>query len=163
MRKYVLVGLLWVTIATACDIGQKNLAAISGEATQEVKATGTVEPTLTEKSFQLHTIQDALEAFKAAGLEVQSPVPLEVDGHSPLPLTFVEAQRFQMPAANGRTGRIFSFESEGDLQPVRAYYEQFTGTQANSVIVKDNLLLQIGASMPAELANAYRDALESLN
>lgn len=161
-RQLVLIGVFWTAVVSACNVGQNNSNVVeTREVVQEFEST-IVQPTSIERSFQQYSSQNAIDAFKAAGLEVQNPIALVPDDHSPLPPTFVEAQRFQMPALDGRTGRIFSFESENDLQAVQEYYEQFTGAQANLVIVKDNLLLQISAETPADLANAYRDALKTL-
>lgn len=162
--------LLSMVLLIACGSGQEiDDAQVTVAVVQEVEITKAVEIDTadgpakpTESSFYKYTSQDAIDAFVAAGLEADNPVPLELDGHSPLPPTFVEAQRFQMPALEGRSGRIFSFESEGELQMVRDYYEGFTGAQANIVIVSDNLLLQISADAPEELADAYRAALETL-
>ena len=171
MIKFVMISLMWAMLAAACAAGQEDAAQeTNGPIIQEIVITRAVEPAITEtldstptkQSFNKHTPQDGINAFVAAGLEVETPVRLEVDGHSPLPPTFVEALRFQIPEFEGRSGRIFSFESAEELQMVSDYYEGIAGTQASYIIVKDNLLVQISDDMPADLAEAYRDALEVL-
>jgi hypothetical protein len=161
----VILALAAVTIA--CSPVPENGAA--GEAAPEIEGADaaiekTAEATATiTRPFRRYSSQDAIDAFIAAGLEAESATPLEVNGHSPLPPTFVEAQRFQMPSSGDRTARVFSFESVSDLQAVKAYYEGITGSQASLVIVKENLLLQVSTSIPANVADAYRNALDSLD
>ena len=156
--------ILAAAVMTACAAGSSGEATPEIEARDTVGAIGTVGPTVatTPQSFQVYSSQDAIDAFIAAGLEADAPTPLEVDGHSPLPPTFVEALRFQMPSFGDRTGRVFSFESPADLKAVKAYYEGFTDSQASLVFVKENLLLQISADVPAGTADAYRSALDNL-
>lgn len=172
MNRLVLVTLALLAAATtACALDSGNGAeelsevttpVIEGAATVALVEKADPSPTITERPFQRYTSQEAIDAFIAAGLEAESPTPLEVDGHSPLPPIFVEALRFQMPSFGDRTGRVFRFESAADLQAIKAYYEAFTGSQASHVFVKDNLLLQVSASMPADAVEAYQDALNSL-
>ena len=171
MIKCVMITLLWAALAVACTAREEDKATEATDSdVQEAANTRAVEPVMTdtidsvptEQSFNKHTVQDMIGAFRAAGLEVTSPVPLDLDGHSPLPPTFGAALRFQIPEFDGRSGRIFSFESEGELQMVRDYYAGITGTQGSHLFVKDNVLLQFSADMPSELADAYRDALEAL-
>lgn len=161
------VILALAAVTTACSPVQENGA--TAVTASEIEGTDaaiekTVAPTATiTRPFRRYSSQDAIEAFIAVGLEAEAPTPLELDGHSPLPPTFVEAQRFQMPSSGDRTARVFSFESASDLQAVKAYYEGITGSQASLVIVKENLLLQVSASIPAEVADAYQGALDSLD
>lgn len=162
MKKLAVTSLVWAFLVCACNnAGQSNFDVVETRVTIPETEPIITEPTPTQRSFQKYSSQDAINAFIAAGLELQNPVPLVADEHSPLPPTYVEAQRFQLPALDGRTGRIFSFESKSDMEPVRTYYEQFSGDQASILIVKDNLLLQINADAPTEIANAYRDVFEA--
>ena len=99
--------MLSMILSAACVSGQEiDDGQGTGGINQEVEITKAVEiattdnpvVTPTERPFYIFTSQDAIDAFIANGLEVDNPVPLEMDGHSPLPPTFVEAQRFQVPA-----------------------------------------------------------------
>lgn len=147
------------------------------EATVEVEVTRLVEvmvtvtpspspeasPTAEAAEFQKYTSQDAIDAFIAAGLEAESPEPVDPNDQSPLPKTFVEAQRFFIPSlGEDRGGRVFSFANQRELDIVRDYYEAFTGALASWVFVKDNLIVQIAADYPREQALLYETVLGSL-
>lgn len=119
-------------------------------------------PTDTPEPATSLTSQDALDAFTAAGLEVVSPELLSADD-GPRPDTFIEGQRFIVPSVGVNHGvRVFSFDSQQDLEIMQAYYESFGGFLASWVYAHENLLMQTSIDMPEELALQYRDTLALL-
>ena len=108
------------------------------------------------------TMDQAMQAFRDAGLECENPQPVSKTDDSPLPKTFVEAKRCVVPSVDADHGlRVFAFDNEHDLKMVQDYYEGFTGVFGSYVYVRDNLLFQTSVSMPKELAEQYREVLES--
>jgi hypothetical protein len=112
---------------------------------------------------QPYTSEDAIAAFRTAGLEVGDTIMMDPNENSILPKTWVEAQRFLIPSlGEDRGGRVFSFANDDELKVIQDYYEGFTGVLANWVSVKDNLVLQIGADLPRDKWLEYEAAFQSL-
>ncbi|MDP8938707.1 MAG: hypothetical protein M3N10_00115 [Actinomycetota bacterium] len=108
------------------------------------------------------TVDEAMEAFREAGLECEAPEFVAKSDGSPLPKTFEEAQRCVVPSVDADHGiRVFAFDSEEDLQMVKDYYEGFSGMFGSYVYVRDNLLFQTSVSMPEELAEQYQQVFET--
>jgi len=108
------------------------------------------------------TVDQAMQAFRDAGLECENPQPVSKTDDSPLPKTFVEAKRCVVPSVDADHGlRVFAFDNERDLKMAKDYYEGFSGFLGSYVYVRDNLLFQTSVSMPKELAEQYREVLES--
>ena len=108
------------------------------------------------------TVDQAMQAFRDTGLECENPQPVSKTDDSPLPKTFVEAKRCVVPSVDADHGlRVFAFDNERDLKMVKDYYEGFSGFLGSYVYVRDNLLFQTSVSMPKELAEQYREVLES--
>jgi hypothetical protein len=63
---------------------------------------------------------------------------------------------------NGVGGRVFTFESEEDLAPVRDYYEELgraSGMFFFHVFVEGNTLLQINGELPKNQAEEHEVVL----
>lgn len=104
------------------------------------------------------TVDQAMQAFRDAGLECENAEPIATNDGSPLPKTFTNAQRCVAPSVGDDHGlRVFAFENEQDLVMVKDYYEAFTGLFGSYVYVRDNLLFQTSVSMPKETAEQYRE------
>lgn len=105
---------------------------------------------------------DVVNAFLDAGLECEDPQPLAVnDGTAPF--IAEEATRFMLPSVcNGCSGRIYSFNDQGQLDRARNYYIGL-GEQDPQyfswLYVRDNILVQLNGRMPEEQARLYRQAL----
>lgn len=129
MKKCLVVVLLFVLSLVACGGNQSSL-----------------------------TVDQAMQAFRDAGLECENAEPIATNDGSPLPKTFTNAQRCVVPSVGDDHGlRVFAFENEQDLGMVKDYYEAFTGTFGSYVYVRDNLLFQTSVSMPKETAEQYRE------
>ena len=97
------------------------------------------------------------------------------EGPNPVPRTYEEGTRFTIPSLerptgeakvggpdNGVGGRVFTFESEEDLAPVRDYYEELgraSGMLFSHVFVEGNTLLQINGELPKNRAKEYEAVL----
>ncbi|MGQ9502690.1 MAG: hypothetical protein ACUVSF_03165 [Anaerolineae bacterium] len=105
---------------------------------------------------------DVVNAFLDAGLECEDPQSLAVnDGTAPF--IAEEAIRFMLPSVcNGCSGRIYSFNDQGQLDRARNYYIGL-GEQDPQyfswLYVRDNILVQLNGRMPEEQARLYRQAL----
>mgnify|MGYP001117553000 CR=1 FL=1 len=116
------------------------------------------------REFQRYTSQDAINAFVAAGLEAESPTPIDPNEETLLPKTFVEGQRFLITSlGEDRGGRVFSFENEKELNAIKDYYEAFSGLFGSWVFVEANLVVQIGNDLPKAKAEQYERALAALD
>ena len=122
------------------------------------------------------TSQQAIDAFKAAGLEVEYTRPMEPKDYGEGPILAKEGQRFLMPSLGedpggvnivweDMGGRIMSFSNQEDLEKTIAYYQMLNMQKSmlHSVIyTKDNLLIQIRAYIPGDTARKYEAALGNL-
>lgn len=123
------------------------------------------------------TSQDVVQAFRDEGLEVGDSYDVdEEEGPSPVPRTYKEGTRFTIPSLervatgeakeggpdNSAGGRVFTFDSEEDLAPVRDYYEglgRASGLFFSHVFVEGNTLVQINGELPKSQADEYEAAL----
>jgi hypothetical protein len=133
MKRYVMLLVLVIVLVSCSSGGKSNL-----------------------------TVDQAMQAFRDAGLECENPQPVPKTDDSPLPKTFVDAKRCVVPSVDADHGlRVFAFENDRDLKMVKDYYEGFSGVFGSYVYVRDNLLFQTSVSMPKELAEQYRETFES--
>ena len=108
------------------------------------------------------TIDQAIQAFRDAGLECENPQPVATNDDSPLPKTFLAAQRCVVPSVDSDHGlRVFEFDNDKDLKMVKDYYEGFSGIFGSYVYVRDNLLFQTSVSMPKDLSIKYQEVFIS--
>ncbi len=118
-------------------------------------------------AFQKWTLQQVLDAFSAAELEVgeiQRNDPSDLAG---APRVASEFAFFHVPSRGvDAGGLIFVFSSEADMQSVYKYYKD-SGWYDNGlyypwVYRKDNILLQINGILSKVQADKYGAALEQL-
>jgi len=128
-------------------------------------ATPTSEPSPT-LAFQEWTLEQVVQAFRAAGLEMENPRPMTKDDYGMAPMRAVEATRFLIPSlCPDCGGRIFNFSTQEDLEITKSYYEELGKSSASFfswLFVKDNILVQINGDLHEELARKYQEALSTL-
>lgn len=108
------------------------------------------------------TVSQAMQAFRDAGLECEEAQPIDPNDGTPVPKTFIEAQRCVVPSVGADHGlRVFAFDSTADMEQVQAYYQAFTGALGSYVYTRDNLLFQTSVSMPKETADMYQEVFMS--
>lgn len=131
-----------------------------------VIVTATPLPVTPTPIFQLHTSQDAIAAFQAAGLEAENPRPLLEEDYGIAPQVAQEGTRFLIPSLCAECGgRVFSFSSPQNLDILKTYYVTISESSPaffTWVFEKDNILVQINGDLSEERAREYETALESL-
>ncbi len=137
------------------------------EASATPTATPTAEPTAAPTAApaaRSYTSGDVIAAFQAAGLEVGTVSPLEVEPGAPLPQSHIEASRFLIPSlGEGNGGRVFSFANQTERDMVYEYYQNLplagfsTWVSANGLLV-----LQINSSLPRERWLEYEGVFQGL-
>jgi len=117
-------------------------------------------------SFQKWQTSQAIDAFKGAGLEVESARPMTEEDYGMAPVVAEEATRFFIPSCGDDCGgRIFSFSDSDSLFKVKFYYNKMSeGSELFFcwVFEKDNILVQLDGDLPEEKANLYGEALKSM-
>lgn len=112
------------------------------------------------------TSQEVVDAFEDEGLEVGESYPVEEDEvwqaleH---PTNYEDGTRFEISSL-GRDvgGRVFTFDSEENLNEMRAFYEDMMAEtpEASSHLYQDGLvLLQMNGDLPKAQADGYGDVL----
>lgn len=108
------------------------------------------------------TAEDVISAFKAAGLEAESPRKMSREDYGAAPLV-CDGTRFLIPSlGENRGGRIFICDDDSDRQLLVNYYESLSKTSAlffSWLFVKDEILVQIGGDLEEDLAKHYEQAL----
>src|SRR5215203_6544145 len=110
------------------------------------------------------TAEEVIQALRDEGLEVGDTrqVDREVD-RSFVPKTYKEQVNFTIPSQGERVGgRVFTFESQEDLEQVREHYEGFGELFSSYVYVENKVLVQISAMLPEEQAERYGEVLREL-
>jgi len=117
-------------------------------------------------SFEQWSVQDAVDAFEAAGLECEDRRAMTKDDYGVAPMVATEGTRFLIPSlCEDCGGRIMSFASQGDLDATKAYYDELGKTSAaffSWTFASDNILVQINGDLPEPQARAYEQALRGL-
>ena len=118
----------------------------------------------TGTSFQRWKNSQVIDAFKAAGLEIEDPRPMnKPKDYGPIPMSDLEGTQFNLPSSGeGAGGHIYSFASEGYLERMVKYYADMSADNFSWVLVKDNILVQIDGRLPEEKAKQYEAALGNL-
>jgi len=115
-------------------------------------------------AYREPTAEEVIQAFRDEGLEVGETrqVDREVD-RSFVPKTYKEQVSFTVPSQGERVGgRVFTFESQEDLEQVREHYEGFGELFSSYVYVENNILAQISGTLPEEQAQRYGEVLREL-
>jgi|DewCreStandDraft_4_1066084.scaffolds.fasta_scaffold20630_7 hypothetical protein len=116
-------------------------------------------------AFARWTIEQAAAAIIAAGLEFESPRPMTADDYGFAPYVG-EGVRFLIPSLGPDSGgRLFALQNQAELDSLREYYESL-GRQSAAffswVFTRDNILIQINGSLPADIAARYEQALKAM-
>ena len=108
--------------------------------------------------------KEVIQALRDEGLEVGETQQVDREGdHSFVPKTYEEQVSFTIPSQGERVGRrVFTFESQEDLEQVRERYEGFGELFSSHVYVEDEVLVQISGSVPEEDAERYGEGLRGL-
>ena len=108
--------------------------------------------------------EEVIQGFRNEGLEVGETQQVDREGdRSFVPKTYKEQVSFTIPSQGERVGgRVFTFESQEDLEQVREHYEGFGGLFSSHVYVEDKVLVQISGSVPEEDAERYEEGLREL-
>ena len=108
--------------------------------------------------------EEVIQAFRDEGLEVGETQQVDYQGdRSFVPKTYEEQVSFTIPSQGERVGgRVFTFESQEDLEQVREHYEGFGELFSSHVYVEDEVLVQISGSVPEEDAERYGEGLREL-
>ncbi|MBM4467291.1 MAG: hypothetical protein FJ014_17345 [Chloroflexi bacterium] len=88
------------------------------------------------------------------------------DDYGLAPMRAVEAVRFLIPSlCEDCGGRLFSCETQEDVDAMREYYESLSEVSAmffSWVFVRDNIVVQINGDLPEEQARQYEAALNTI-
>lgn len=111
------------------------------------------------------TGQGVVDAFKAAGLEAESPQPMTEDDYGMSAITADEGIRFLVPSiCPDCGGRVMIFNDPEKLQAMKGYYlkvEEVAG-QKSWLYENGPVLVQINGDLPEEQAKKYEAALTGL-
>jgi hypothetical protein len=115
-------------------------------------------------SFQKWRNSQVIDAFKAAGLEMENPRPMsKPTDYGAAPTVDTEATQFSIPSlAEGGGGHIYNFASDADLEKMIQYYANASTDNFSWVYVKDNILVQLDGRLTEERAKRYEAALSNV-
>ena len=124
-------------------------------------------PEATPIPFALHNSEDVFNAFARAGLQMQNPVKEMNVGARGAPGEFSDRYLFEIPRIAPLGGQIIIFATPQQLQAWQDYIERLRNDSSTRrdvvyVYVKDNVMVQLSASLTTAEANAYRDALMAM-
>lgn len=124
--------------------------------------------------FSQPTPEEVVQRFRSEGLEVGESYPVEDEPlfqESPAPEVEESGVRFVIPSACANDecgGRVFSFETEEDLETMAGYYEGLNNTgilggNLGGYTYRDGLLLlQIGSDTKKNKADKYGEVFEDM-
>jgi hypothetical protein len=112
------------------------------------------------------TAQAALDAFKAAGINVSNVQPITPDPNAPLPRSFKENVSFEAPgsAPAGKGGQIFVCDTKANCDAIFAYYDALKGL-AGPYLYRDPsglVVAQLNSGMTPDAAKKFQDALQGM-
>lgn len=139
------------------------------EVTPQVVATPTQKPssvpTKAAVAVQSWTTEQVVAAFKAAGLEAESPKKMGKEDYGLAPLVG-QGVRFLIPSLCADCGgRVFAVENENDMTRLKAYYDEMGKASAaffSWTFRRGNILVQINGDLPEQRARAYEAALQAM-
>ncbi len=112
------------------------------------------------------TAAQVIAAFKAAGLEAESPTPMTAKDYQPAPYSGDQAAHFLIPSLCAECGgRVFIFSDADNQEAVAGFYHSLSlrgGPYFSWVFQKGNILVQINGDLPQDKAKAYQAALNGL-
>lgn len=125
-------------------------------------------PEATAIPFARHNAEAVFNAFARAGLQMQNPVKEMNVGARGAPSEFSDRYLFELPRIAPLGGQIIVFATPQQLQAWQDYIERLRNDSSTRrdvvyVYVKDNVMVQLSASLTTAEANAYRDALMAMS
>jgi hypothetical protein len=123
-----------------------------------------VVPTAQAKSGQW-TPEQVIAAFKAAGLEAESPTKMGRQDYGPAPLVG-EGMRFLIPSLCADCGgRVFAVAATDERDRLATHYRDLAKQSAffySHVFVRDNIVVQINGDLKDDQAAKYEAVLKTL-
>lgn len=111
------------------------------------------------------TPNDVIAAFKAAGLEAESPTPMTKDDYGMAPMVG-DGVRFLIPSLGADMGgRVIVVPDKGERDRLVAYYTDLgkqSAAFASHVYQSGDVVVQINGDLPANQAAKYEDALHGM-
>ena len=111
-------------------------------------------------------VSQVIDVLKKAGLEVEKASNMTKDDYGLAPMSATEGIRFLVPSlCSDCGGRLYSFATADDLRLSQDYYVKLGKISAaffSWVFVKDNVLIQIGGTLPEATARKYEAALNNM-
>lgn len=108
------------------------------------------------------TADAIVAAFKAAGLEAETPTKLTREDYGMAPFV-CEGVRFLIPSLGAdKGGRVFLCPNTGDRDKLAIYYQSLGKSSAalfSHVFTKGNVLVQINGQLKDDQAKKYEAAL----
>lgn len=112
-----------------------------------------------------HTADQAVQAFKAVGLEAENPTPMERSDYGLAPMVG-QGVHFRIPSLCEKCGgRVIAIEDAAERQRMADYYINLGKGSArffSHVYIVDNLVVQLNGDLPDDQAARYRAALDAL-
>ncbi|KAB2332920.1 stress protein [Bacillus mesophilum] len=112
------------------------------------------------------TVDESIEAFANAGLEAESPTEMTKDDYGMAPMKAEEGKRILLPSlCEDCGGRVFSYDSQDDLEQMKAYYDEMGEESAmlfSWTIVHKNILVQLNGDLSEDQYKEYEKALKEL-
>ena len=165
-----LLALLFASLLLVAGCGTQEKSSAPEE---EDEPTTTAETTQTTTTASTIRPDEVIQAFQNAGLEVGETYPVEEEpgwDETQVPKRYAQALRFTIPSLGvppegdpgprDRGGRVFVFDSEGDLGNVRSFYEGLGPAVRPHVYAKGQVLLQITNNLPRADADRYGAVLQ---
>lgn len=113
------------------------------------------------------TPDNVIAAFKAAGLEADTPAKMAAADYGQAPFV-CEGTRFIIPSlgktadGQGKGGRVFVCPNTADRDKLAGYYQALAKSSAaffSHVFTKGNIVLQINGELKEDQAKKYEAAL----
>ena len=178
MAKQSLVGYLALLLFTSlllivgCGAEEEESQAPEEDEQTTTAPSETTQRATTKEASTLSP-DEVIQEFENAGLEVGETYPVEQEpgwDETRVPKTYAQAARFTIPSLGvpeegvpgprDRGGRVFVFDSEGDLAAVRNFYERLDPSVRPHLYVKGQVLLQITNELPKAEADRYGAVLQ---
>lgn len=109
------------------------------------------------------TPDSVIAAFKAAGLEAESPTKMTRDDYGQAPFVCEGGLRFLIPSLGAnKGGRVFVCPNAADRDKLAGYYQALAKSSAaffSHVFTKGNTVLQINGELKDDQAKKYEAAL----
>ena len=155
---------LSLLIISACTSGKQSGQPPAPPSSPPPAASSSEAAGAASTSFQKWKTSQVVNAFKAAGLELENPRPMsKPKDYGAAPTIDTEATQFTIPSlGEGGGGHIYSFASEDNLEKMVQYYANASTDNFSWVYVKDNILVQIDGRLPEEKAKQYEAALSNV-